>query len=214
MKDEGRALIAAALLVCWDFDGVIKESVQIKTEAFHDLFLSHGPQVAQRVREHHLAHGGMSRFQKIPLYLEWAGLEPTAQRVDEYCEAFARAVEDAVVACAWVQGAQRMLLARPATSRYILVTATPQEEIEGILERLAIRDCFSRVYGAPTPKAQGIAAALADYSVKPGDALMIGDSKEDLRAAQQCGVKFLLRRTPENTVSMTDYNGAFLTHFE
>ena len=214
MSEEVRARIGAARLVCWDFDGVIKESVQIKTEASCSLFLAHGADVAQRVREHHMAHGGMSRFQKIPLYLEWAGIEPTAVRVDEYCAAFARAVEDAVVACAWVPGAQRMLLGRPARSRYILVTATPQEEIESILGRLAVRDCFSRVFGAPTAKAKGIGAALNEYSVKPCDALMLGDSREDLRAAQECGVPFLLRRTPENTVSMTDYNGASFTDFE
>lgn len=213
MTPEVRALVDGARLVCWDFDGVIKESVQIKTEAFHRLFLPFGAAVAARVREHHLGHGGMSRYQKIPLYLQWAGLDPAAGTVDEYCRRFADSVEDAVVACAWVPGSLQLLRGLGA-ARCVLVTATPQDEIESILERLAIQDCFHRVFGAPTAKADGIRQALGRLGAAPSQALMIGDSKEDLKAASACGVPFLLRRTPENIGSMTDYNGVCVPAFE
>ena len=42
-------------LVFWDFDGVIKESVSVKTDAFVDLFRPFGSDVCEQVRKHHLA---------------------------------------------------------------------------------------------------------------------------------------------------------------
>ena len=63
-------------ILFWDFDGVIKDSVEVKTQAFFQLFEPFGELVAEKVRKHHEAHGGMSRFDKFPIYLQWAGLEP------------------------------------------------------------------------------------------------------------------------------------------
>ena len=84
-------LLRAAHLVFWDFDGVIKESVAVKSDAFVRLFLPFGSEVADRVRQHHEAHGGMSRFDKMPIYLRWAGEPATAEQIQQYCGRFALA---------------------------------------------------------------------------------------------------------------------------
>ena len=59
--------------IFWDFDGVIKDSVEIKSNAYEDLFLQWGELVSDKVRDHHRLNGGMSRFDKIPLYLRKLG---------------------------------------------------------------------------------------------------------------------------------------------
>ena len=56
-------------MVFWDFDGVIKESVSVKTDAFEELFKPYGDIVRNKVKNHHIENAGMSRFNKIPLYL-------------------------------------------------------------------------------------------------------------------------------------------------
>lgn len=201
-------------IVFWDFDGVIKDSVRVKTDAFYSLFQPYGEDVAANVRAHHLDHGGMSRFDKIPLYLHWAGLQTTPELVSEFCGRFASAVEDAVVASDWVPGVRQVLLTQCEKSKFVLVTATPQAEIESILDRLGLRQCFIRVFGAPTGKASGIQATLSEFVVSPEHTLMIGDSRQDLIAAQRCRVPFLLRRTVENSSAMSDYNGPFISGFE
>ena len=58
-------------VVFWDFDGVIKDSVGVKSDAFESIFLPFGRDVAAKVREHHEKNGGVSRHKKIPLYLAW-----------------------------------------------------------------------------------------------------------------------------------------------
>ena len=61
--------------IFWDFDGVIKESVNIKNEAFKKLFADQSKSIIKRISYHHLANGGMSRFEKIPIYIDWSDKE-------------------------------------------------------------------------------------------------------------------------------------------
>jgi len=55
--------------IIFDFDGVICESVDIKTGAFYEMYLPYGEMIAQKVKEHHIQNGGMSRYDKFE-YLE------------------------------------------------------------------------------------------------------------------------------------------------
>lgn len=199
--------IDAYQLVFWDFDGVIKESVDIKTGAFVHLFENWGMEVAAKVRAHHLANGGMSRFDKLPLYLRWAGKEPDTSLVNEFCERFSRLVLRGVINAPWVPGAERLLRFNPYRQNFVLVSATPQEELDLILQALDLTHCFSRVFGAPISKALAIGMSLADFGTKPDDCLMIGDARVDMEAAQANGVPFLLRLHATNTAVFSDYAG-------
>ena len=96
-------------LIFWDFDGVIKESVSVKTDAFVELFQSYGKDVCNKVKQHHIENGGMSRFNKIPLYLEWSNIAPTNERVDDMCAKFSGIVKNKVINSAWVPGVERFL---------------------------------------------------------------------------------------------------------
>ena len=145
-----RKVISCAEIVLWDFDGVIKDSVDIKTRAFENLFLSFGSNVARRVRKHHEDNGGVSRFEKIPLYLKWAGQPTSPLQVKEFCDRFAKSVQKGVIDAPWVAGVREYLLGNFTEQYFVLVTATPQEEIEQILDALEISHCFREVYGAPT----------------------------------------------------------------
>jgi phosphoglycolate phosphatase-like HAD superfamily hydrolase len=182
----------------WDFDGVIKESVDVKTRAYERLFEQFGSDVAARVRLHHENHGGMSRFEKLPLYLGWAAQPTTEEAVGRYCALFSTEVKQAVIDSDWVPGAREYLQANCRRQRLVLVTATPQVEIQEILDVLGIRSCFSDVFGAPRSKTNAVAAVLSTYDCSRDDCMLIGDSQADYMAAELNGVKFLLRRTVLN----------------
>lgn len=199
--------LRAASLIFWDFDGVIKDSVEVKTTAFERLFLPYGAEIARRVRRHHEANGGVSRFDKIPLYLTWAGEPANPAQVEAFCDLFSQAVLQAVIDAPWVPGVCEYLLRHCAEQYFVLVTATPQEEIEQILAALELTHCFREVHGAPTKKASAIEAVLARQKCAPERALMIGDAETDLRAAQANAVPFLLRRTPLNLSVQASYGG-------
>ena len=206
MKINSRVL-ASANIIFWDFDGVIKDSVDIKTEAYENLFQPYRPEIARRIREHHEANGGVSRFDKIPLYLEWAGQSASPEQIEKCCQQFSQAVVQAVIDSPWVPGVRECLLKHYMDQYFVLVTATPQDEIEKILCSLQLSHCFKEIFGAPTKKDRAIKEVLERLKCSPDETFMIGDSESDLLAAQANSVRFLLRRTPRNGRLQATYQG-------
>jgi len=205
--------LSQSKLIFWDFDGVIKDSVEVKTHAYVKLFQPFGSVVAKRVREHHEAHGGMSRFDKFPLYLQWAGEEPSQSRVSEFCDQFSQVVLQGVIDAPWVAGVEDYLRSNRHKQTFVLVSATPQDELEQILHALDLTKCFAEVFGAPTYKKDAIRMTLAARGLDPRDCLMIGDARADLEAAEANQVPFLLRKHETNTNVFADYTGPSVKDF-
>ena len=61
--------------IIFDFDGVILESIDVKTEAFKKLYQPYGSNISNKVVKNHLANGGISRYEKIKIYHKQ--LQPT-----------------------------------------------------------------------------------------------------------------------------------------
>jgi phosphoglycolate phosphatase-like HAD superfamily hydrolase len=212
-QNENNNPVAMTTLIFWDFDGVIKESIEVKTQAYYQLFEPFGSVVAERVREHHEAHGGMSRFDKLPLYLQWAGVESTQIRVSEYCEQFSQWVVQGVIDAPWVAGVELYLRRNSHQQVFVLVSATPQDELEHILRALDLAKCFAEVYGAPIRKQDAIHNTLLAGELEARDCLMIGDAQADLDAAEANQVPFLLRRHSSNANVFAAYTGTFVEDF-
>jgi phosphoglycolate phosphatase-like HAD superfamily hydrolase len=199
--------------IFWDFDGVIKDSVEIKTESYFKLFEPFGKVVAEKVRDHHQSHGGISRFEKFPIYLQYAGLEPNQSTVSEYCEQFSQRVLQGVIDAPWVAGVEHYIRKNSNQQTFILVSATPHVELEQILHVLDLTTCFAEVYGAPILKQDAIGKTLLERGLEARDCLMIGDSQADLDAAEANQVHFLLRKHSSNTNGFVAYTGNSVENF-
>lgn len=191
-------LIKEAKTIFWDFDGVIKDSVLIKSEAFERLFQPFGDEVSKKVKKHHEENGGMSRFEKLPIYLEWAGKNSSKNLVLEYEKKFSKIVMQKVIDSPWVAGVLDYLEKNAQKQQFFIVTATPHTEIIKILKELEIIKLFKQVKGSPTSKKIAINQLLTQHKIKLDYALMIGDSNSDYEAAMENKVKFVLRKTELN----------------
>lgn len=201
------SLLKTMQIVFWDFDGVIKDSVVVKSKGYQKLFLPFGEGVAKRVNQHHQAHGGVSRYEKIPLYLNWAGESANHNQVEEFCDRFSKLVQQAVVASPWVPGVYEYLRSNFASQCFILNTGTPQEEIEQILDALGITHYFREVHGAPKDKTQVVSDVLKRMNCPAKQALLIGDAETDHEAAKENNIAFLLRCTQQNHSLQGKYSG-------
>ena len=200
-------------VLLWDFDGVIKESVDVKTQAYIELFQDYGADVAEQVRYHHETNGGMSRFEKLPLYLKWAGEVSHSSRVGQFCDKFASMVVKEVIKAPWVPGVEGYLRSNPYGQIFILVSATPQDELIKILSSLCLLSCFTHIYGAPTPKRDALRTVLQRLHLSPEHCLMIGDADVDFDAANANDVPFLLRRHATNGDVFVHYTGPSVNDF-
>ena len=201
-------------IIFWDFDGVIKDSIEVKTKAFYHLFIEFGDIIANKVKKHHLEHGGMSRFEKIPIYLEWANQEISDKKINFFCERFSSMVCQEVINSPWVEGVEKVILNKPKRQKYILVSATPQKEIEIILQEIKIASFFDKVYGAPSSKKKVIEKELKRYNFPLSKFVMIGDAESDYEAAKYSNISFILRKHTSNRNLAKNINATIITNFK
>lgn len=210
-----KQILADKKHIFWDFDGVIKDSVEIKSNAYEELFSQWGDEVSIRVRDHHKLNGGMSRFDKIPLYLSWTNQQVSEALINKLCEDFSYLVKFKVINSPWVPGAFDMIrfINNIGSSSYV-ITATPQDEIIEIIKELDIITFFKEIVGAPIKKTDAIGSIIKKYKIIKKDAVMIGDSQTDLVAANNNKIDFILRKTNENKNLQRELNFTKVDDFE
>jgi phosphoglycolate phosphatase-like HAD superfamily hydrolase len=191
-------ILSSYKTIFWDFDGVIKDSVSVKTAAYGKLFSTENLEVNRRIERHHSENGGMSRFEKIPLYLTWLGVKPTPKVVSEYCELFSSYVFQSVIDSPWVPGVENYLRLNRFNQSFFVVSGTPKNELDRIIENIDLKRCFEQVFGAPTEKAQAIKEVLALNRLNTSDCIMVGDAMLDYEAAEENNISFLLRQHESN----------------
>lgn len=184
--------------IVFDFDGVILESADVKTEAFVELYAAHGPQVVAAVRAHHLANLGISRFKKFEWIAEHVLHQPlSAEQSAALGQRFTELALDKVLAAPMVPGAAAALAALAPRMPLFVASGTPQGELDSIIDKRGLRGAFREVWGTPAEKPAIVRDLLARYQLAPEHVLFIGDGLSDHKAAVATGVGFLARTTPE-----------------
>lgn len=184
-------MIKAVLL---DFDGVILESTDTKTQAFRDLFSEHPKDIQQCVVEYHLANLGISRFDKFRHIYENILRVPLGEAdFTALCTQFESLVYDRVINAPFVKGALEFIRDYSDTTTLIVISNTPHQEIQRIVKALEIDGFFAGVFGSPTKKEQWIWQVLNDLHLSSHEVVFVGDTESDLQAARTAGIPFIGR---------------------
>ena len=113
----------------------------------------------------------------------------------------------------WVDGVESFIKSKTNSQLFFILTATPQDEIEEILDKIKIRHLFDEVIGSPMKKIDAIKIILSSYYIAPSNSVMIGDSKVDFDAALYNSVPFILRRTSINKNLQNSLNCKMIDNF-
>jgi phosphoglycolate phosphatase-like HAD superfamily hydrolase len=178
--------------IIFDWDGVITDSVVVKTEAYAQIFRKYGPEIEKRVAEYHLAHGGVSRFDKFRYFhKEFLGEEISEEKVMELADEFSGLVFQKVADSPFIKGAVETI--RKAYEQGLLlfvISGTPIEEMRLIADKKCLSGYFKEILGSPTRKNVWTKYLLDKYALKPKEVLFLGDAEEDRLAAEVNGVDF------------------------
>lgn len=204
--------------VVFDFDGVLVESVDVKTQAFAQLYREYGSEIEAKVVDYHLKNGGVSRFLKFRHFHEvFLGKPLSTTEEKELGDRFSRLVVDTIVASPWVMGAKEFLEDHHSRLKLFVASGTPDGELAEIVERRGMRQYFVSTHGTPRKKGEIIADLINRNGFSPKRVLMVGDALADLEGALQAGTVFLGRETenasvfPKGTPMIPDLRS--LTHF-
>src|SRR5215470_1085887 len=190
------AIETALDAVLFDFDGIVVESVDIKTEAFRILFADE-PDHLDAIIALHRRHAGLNRLIKFEMIHSDILRRPLApERKARLAARFQELVLERVVACSMVPGANELITRLAGRKPLAIVSGTPQAELEEIVQRRGIGRYFDSVCGGPRRKPDIVAGLLAARAWRPQRVLMLGDALEDLAAARTHALLFVGRLLP------------------
>ena len=193
--------------IFFDFDGVIAESVNIKTESFKKLYLPYGENFADRVVEHHLANGGVSRFEKFKIYHSWLGMDISKKEMEYLANEFSNLVLKGVISSPEVEGVSEFLNNQYKNFNFWIISGTPTNEMKLIVKARKLEPFFKGVFGSPQKKHEWTEFIIESNNLDRSEILFIGDALSDYEASTFSNICFVLRETEDNIGLFKDYLG-------
>ena len=180
-------------LIILDFDGVIVESTDIKTEAFRKLFSDH-PKHVSAIVGYHKEHAGVSRYEKFShIYKNILKQPLNEKKLAELGRRFSALVVEEIKACPLVPGALEFLENYSKKVKLFIASSTPEEELRYLVKARGLQKYFHGIYGAPTKKSEIVLRIMEKERVQKGEVLFVGDSTADHAEAVKAGVLFIGR---------------------
>lgn len=176
----------------FDCDGVILDSVPVKTRAFARLAEPYGPEARDRFVMYHARHGGVSRYLKFEWFFrEILDREITPEESAEWGRKFEEYALEEVRKCDLIPGARETLEKWRGILPMYVCTGAPRGEVSFILAERGLANYFNGILGSPPGKNELLHEIVHDLArVLPEEALMIGDATTDRDAALANGTLF------------------------
>jgi phosphoglycolate phosphatase-like HAD superfamily hydrolase len=202
--------------IVYDFDGVICDSVNLKTSAFVEMYKSYGEEVVAEVVSYHLANGGVSRFEKFKYINKYIiGKIISEVELHELADRFSDLVKQKVIQSTYLNGAYSFLIEHAKSHFQFICTGTPEKEIIDILNAKKIESFFTEIYGSPKSKDEILELIMNDYHLQRNEILFIGDALTDYKTAFTRGVFFVgilndNTKFPNGTLTIKDFTDSKL----
>lgn len=185
-------------LIFLDFDGVIVESNLIKDEGFEIIF-SRFPEHYQKMLSYHQSSDTIDRYEKFNYIARDILCETDWKKLgSQLAKDYSDFTTQRVVECDEVPGAIEFLNNMYGQVPMILLSATPQEYLDEILEARKLRAYFELAFGKPLDKGKKMINILEDRMILPSSCVFIGDSPDDYLASIVAGVPFIGRHSTKD----------------
>jgi phosphoglycolate phosphatase-like HAD superfamily hydrolase len=194
--------------IVFDCDGVILDSNQVKTQAFHAAALPWGQRPASDLVDYHVNHGGISRYKKFDHFLRHiVGKNPEEHELTALLDAYAREVRAGLRTCALAQGLRELRNVTP-DARWMVVSGGDQNELREVFAERKVADLFDGgIYGSPDTKDTILAREAANGKIV-APAVFLGDSRYDHEAATRAVLDFIF---VSGWTEFRDWQAYFLT---
>lgn len=198
--------------IFFDFDGVLVDSTSIKTNSYREIFKSEDPAIIEQIVRYHQHHAGISRVEKIEYAHRYIlEKEYSKQAVESDIKKYSQLVFEKVIQSDWLTGAFEFVESYHTTIPLFVISGTPHEELNQIVNRRGMGHYFKEVLGSPTRKPEHIRDLVSRYHFDIVDCVFVGDALTDYHAAHDTGMDFVGIRGevdfPEGTTVLPDCTG-------
>ncbi len=129
--------------IIFDFDGVILESANIKTEAFLELFKAY-PEHQKAIHDYHIENQGISRYQKFEWIYKTLLKKNYNDKVEQHLgKQFSLLVFEKIMNAPFVPGALELLDDIENKVPGFIASGTPDDELKEITKGRRIDQYFT-----------------------------------------------------------------------
>ena len=200
----------------FDLDGTLVDSVPDIDHALnHALASADLPPVKQSLTRHWIGHGSRTLIKQALEHHQAADDEAAIDRLIGPFLAHYKA--NIAVRSKIYPGVHAALSELQQRGRKLAVVTNKLTELsEPLLHQIGLYSCFDLIVcgdtaAKPKPAADPIELCLTHFDLAPEDALMVGDSETDVRAAQAAGVDVAcLRDGYTHGVNVTDLKPTYV----
>jgi HAD superfamily hydrolase (TIGR01549 family) len=198
-------------VILWDFDGVIMDSMPIRENGFVEVLKDYPEDQVEKLVTFHKINGGLSRYVKFRYFFEnIRGENVTDIVINELSKRFSEIMLRLLL--------NEELLIRDSLYfiknnfnkiRMHIVSGSDGKELNIINKYLKIDSYFLTIEGSPTPKKEIVKRLLKDYNYNRNDVVLIGDSLNDLEAAEYNRISFI----GYNNLSLKEISNNYIESF-
>ena len=145
----------------FDYDGVIVDSVHIKTDAFVNLYKKYDKNIQLKIANFHIKNGGISRREKIKFFHKiYLKKKINNDELERLANQFSKFVYKKVIKAKEIKGVKKFLSIYSKKKKLFVNSATPEDELNKIIKERKEDIFFYKVYGSPKSKFENLTNIL------------------------------------------------------
>jgi HAD superfamily hydrolase (TIGR01549 family) len=177
--------------IFWDFDGVLIDSNDVRTNGFREIFHEYPKNLVDQLIEYHVKNGGLSRYDKVKYFYEKILTKSISEtQVVEYSNSYKSIMLNHLLNKKYLINDSLNFIKKNQSKNMFLVSASDEKELKTICEYLGLKKYFIEVKGSPTTKKENLENLLIEYNLESENSVLIGDSFNDYEAAISNGINF------------------------
>ena len=185
------SLLEPAKALIFDFDGTLVDSNHIKRIAFEKC-LSDYPDFFDPIMEYCRGNNHVPRQVKFRHVFENILRLPYTAAIEKaMLDRYAAETTEQVISAQEIPGAIQFLQKFFFQKELVLLSSTPHDFLNLILERRGMKKYFKKIQGAPVSKADWLKEFICRSGFKNEEVLFFGDSVEDVLSAQKADISFV-----------------------
>ena len=180
-------------VIIWDFDGVIIDSDEIRTNSFKETFKEFGKRNVDKLIEYHKLNGGLSRYDKVDFFFKKIINQNISDsefisRVNLYSKFCLERLCDKSLL---INDSLDFIKVNYKNYLFHIASASDEMELRNICKELDISHFFRSIKGSPTTKVDNVKDILKNNNYSTHKCCLIGDSNNDMDAANINGITFI-----------------------
>lgn len=178
--------------IIFDFDGVILDSVPIKTEAYRKLFDGFPDDYVNQFVIYHELNGGISRYKKVQYFFEeFLNKKISENEILKYANKYSELTKEELSKSKYlIQDTLNFIQKNHQNYNMHVASGADENDLKHICEQLDLSKYFISIHGSPTIKSDLVKNILDLHAYQKDETVLIGDSVNDFDAADVNGIEF------------------------